>query len=152
MADLKDALRADLTAAMKARDAVTTSVLRMTLSAIMNEEVAGESARALTHDEEEAVITREVRKRRESAELYAAAGRQELADKETTEAAVLADYLPKPLSEDDLRAIVAEEIAAAGDVTMRQMGQVIKAVNARVKGRADGATVAGLVKAGLSGR
>ncbi len=151
MADLKDRLRADLTAAMKARDAFRTGVLRMVVSAIQNEEVAGESARELSHAEEEAVLGREVRKRKESAEAYDAGGRPELAEKERAEVELLATYLPTPLTEGEVDAIVAEEVAAVGaGAGMRAMGQVIKAVNARAKGRADGSVVAAKVKAALA--
>jgi uncharacterized protein YqeY len=151
MADLKDRLRADLTAAMKARDAFRTGVLRMVFSAIQNEEVAGESARELSHAEEEAVLGREVRKRKESAEAYDAGGRPELAEKERAEVELLATYLPTPLTEAEVDAIVAEEVAAVGaGAGMRAMGQVIKAVNARAKGRADGSVVAAKVKAALA--
>ena len=151
MADIKDTLRLDLTTAMKARDTFRTGVLRMALSAIQNEEVSGESARRLSHDEEEALLGREVRKRRESAEAYDAGHRPELAAKERAEIELLAAYLPANLSPAELDAIVADEVAAAGEgVSLRQMGQVIKAVNARAKGRADGATVAAKVKAALA--
>ena len=151
MADIKDTLRLDLTTAMKARDTFRTGVLRMALSAIQNEEVSGVSARRLSHDEEEALLGKEVRKRRESAEAYDAGHRPELAAKERAEIELLAAYLPANLSPAELDAIVADEVAAAGEgVSLRQMGQVIKAVNARAKGRADGATVAAKVKAALA--
>ncbi len=151
MADLKDRLRADLTTAMKARDTFRTGVLRMVLSAIHTEEVAGDAARELSHDEEEALIGREVRKRKESAEAYDAGHRPELAAKERAEVELLAVYLPAELTEVELDAIVAEEVAAVGEgASMRQMGQVIKAVNARTKGRADGSTIAAKVKAALA--
>lgn len=150
MADLKDTLRADLTTAMKARDSFRTGVLRMVLTAIHTEEVAGDEARELSHDEEESLIGREVRKRKESAEMYDAGNRPELAAKERAEVDLLSTYLPAPLTEAELDHIVAEEVAALGEgASMRQMGQVIKAVNARVKGRADGSAVAAKVKAAL---
>ncbi|HOB04716.1 MAG TPA: GatB/YqeY domain-containing protein, partial [Propionibacteriaceae bacterium] len=132
MADLKDTLRADLTTAMKARDSFRTGVLRMVLTAIHTEEVAGDEARELSHDEEESLIGREVRKRKESAEMYDAGNRPELAAKERAEVDLLSTYLPAPLTEAELDHIVAEEVAALGEgASMRQMGQVIKAVNAR---------------------
>lgn len=147
MAELKDRLRADLTVAMKARDPFRTGVLRMALTAIQNEEVAGDSARTLTYEEEEALVGREVRKRKESAEAYDAGHRPELAAKERAEIDLLAAYLPAALTEAELDAIITEEVAAAGEgATMRQLGQVIKAVNARVKGRADGSVVAAKVR------
>jgi uncharacterized protein len=152
MAALKAQLRSDLTTAMKARDTFRTGVLRMVLSAIQTEEVAGASARELSEDEERAVLGREVRKRKESAELYESGNRPELASKELAEVELLSAYLPAPLTEAELDGIVAEEVAALGeDPSMRQMGQVIKAVNARAKGRAEGAVVAAKVRGALAG-
>jgi uncharacterized protein len=152
MAALKAQLRSDLTTAMKARDTFRTGVLRMVLSAIQTEEVAGASARELSEDEERAVLGREVRKRKESAELYESGNRPELASKELAEVELLSAYLPAPLTEAELDGIVAQEVAALGeDASMRQMGQVIKAVNARAKGRAEGAVVAAKVRGALAG-
>ena len=152
MAALKDTLRSDLTTSMKARDTFRTGVLRMVLSAIQTEEVAGASARELTEDEERGILGREVRKRKESAELYTAGNRPELAEKELAEVELLGAYLPTALTEAEVDAIVAEEVAALGEgASMKQMGQVIKAVNARAKGRAEGAVVAAKVKAALAG-
>jgi uncharacterized protein YqeY len=152
MAALKDTLRSDLTTSMKARDAFRTSVLRMVLAAIQTEEVAGTSARELSGEEELAIVGREVRKRKESAELYTQGNRPELAAKELEEVELLSEYLPAGLSEAELDAMVAEEVAAAGEgVSMKQMGQVIKAVNARAKGRAEGGVIAAKVKAALAG-
>lgn len=149
MAELKDRLRADMIASMKAKQADTTKVLRAVLAAIATEEVSGEAAHELTETQEQAIVTRQVRQRRDSAEAYAAGGRQDLADAELAEAEILQTYLPKPLTDDELQALVEEEVAAAGEVTMKQMGQVIKAVNARAAGRADGGKVAAAVKARL---
>jgi len=150
MAEVKDRLRADMTAAMKAKDSFTVGVLRMVLAAIGTEEVAGESARELSADEEQGVITRQVRSRRESAEAYAAGNRPELAEKEQREADLLAAYLPAPLTEAELDAIVAEEVAAIDGATIKQMGLIIKAVNARTQGRADGSLVAAKVRTALT--
>ena len=150
MAELKDRLRTDLTAAMKEKDTFTTGVLRMAVAALMNEEVAGQVARQLTESEEQTIITREVRKRRESAEAYAAGNRPELAEKEDREADLLATYLPAPMTEAELDVIVAEEVAGVEDATMKQMGMIIKAVSARTQGRADGSMVAAKVRAALS--
>lgn len=153
MAGLKTRLRADLTAAMKAREPLRVQVIRMALAAIQTEEVAGKAARELSDDEECAVVTREVRKRRESAEAYVQGNRPDLAEKELAEVAILTGYLPAALSDAELDAIVAEEVALVGpDASMRQMGAVMKAVNARIRGRAPGAVVAAKVKASLSGR
>lgn len=151
---LKGRIRSDLTAAMKARDAVTTGTLRMALAAITNAEVAGESARRLTDDEVVAVLTREVRKRNEAAEVYQGAGRPELAAKERAEIEVLSGYLPAQLTDEELAALVGQaidEVTSSGGAapTMRQMGQVIKAVQAETTGRADGARIAAAVKSAL---
>ena len=150
MAALKDTLRSDLTQAMKQRDTFRTQVLRMTLSAIHTEEVAGKEARELSESEELAVVGREVRKRQESAEAYEAGNRPELAKKESDEAALLSAYLPAPLSEEELDAIVVDEVGKLAERSMKAMGATIKAVNARVDGRAPGALVAAKVKAALS--
>lgn len=155
MAELKDRLKADLVTAMKARDEAAKSTLRMAIAAIGVEEVAGTEARGLSEAEEQAVLTKEVSKRRDSAQAYADGGRPELAEKETSEAKFLGQYLPAPLTEDELDAIVAEEVAAAEQAageppTMRQMGTIVKAVNARVAGRAQGAQVAAKVKGSLN--
>jgi uncharacterized protein YqeY len=152
MAALKAQLRTDLTTSMKARDAFRTGVIRMVLSAIQTEEVAGASARELSEEEERAILGREVRKRKESAELYETGNRPELAAKELAEVELLGTYLPTALTEAEVDEIVAEEVAAAGEgVSMKHMGQVIKAVNARAKGRADGSVIAAKVKAALAG-
>ena len=152
MAALKAQLRSDLTTSMKARDTFRTSVLRMVLSAIQTEEVAGTSARELTAEEELAIVGREVRKRKESAELYAAGNRPELASKELAEVELLGAYLPTALTEAEVDAIVAEEVAGLAEgASMKQMGQVIKAVNARAQGRAEGSVIAAKVKAALAG-
>jgi len=152
MAALKDQLRSDLTTSMKARDSFRTGVLRMVISAIQTEEVAGTSARELTAEEELAIVGREVRKRKESAELYTSGNRPELASKELAEVELLGEYLPTALTEAEVDAIVAEEVAGLGEgASMKQMGQVIKAVNARAKGRAEGSVIAAKVKAALAG-
>ena len=148
-------LKADLTAAMKAGDAGAKAALRLAITALQNAEVAGESARALTEAEELAVLTREVKTRRESAETYTAAGREELAVKETTEADFLARYLPQPLTDDEVAALVDEMVAAwtaenGAAPSMRDMGALVRSINEVVAGRAPGKTVATLVKAKLS--
>jgi uncharacterized protein len=151
VAELKDRLRADLTAAMRARDQVRLRTLRMALSSITNEEVAGASARDLTDEEIVRVLTREARKRREAAEAFSAAGRTEQAAAERAEGEVLADYLPAQLSDDELAALVDAAIAETGASSMAGMGQVMKAVTPRIAGRADGARVAAEVRRRLSG-
>ena len=150
MAELKERLRADLNAAMRARDQVRMRTLRMALTAITNEEVAGASARVLTDDEIVRVLTREARKRKEAAEAFSAAGRSEQAAAERAEGDVLADYLPAQLSDTELAALVAAAIAETGATGMPGMGQVMKTVTPRVAGRAVGARVAGEVRRQLS--
>jgi len=152
---MKARLRADLTAAMKARDPLTTGTLRMALAAVTTAEVAGTTAKELTDQEVMAVLAKEVRKRAEAVEAFAGAGRTESAEKERAEAAVLTAYLPSPLPDAELGALVAEAVDGVaadlgGPVTMRQMGQVIKAVQARADGRADGSRIAAAVKAALA--
>ena len=155
MSELKDQLQADLVTAMKAHDELTKSTLRMAVAAIKNEQVAGKTARELDDAEVLTLLNREVAKRRDSAEAYTAGNRPELAAKELSEVEVLQRYLPANLTDAELDAIVAEEVAAAASElgaapTMRQMGLVIKAVNARAAGRAEGATVAAKVKSALA--
>ena len=151
MAELKERLRADLNAAMRARDQVRLRTLRMALTSITNEEVAGAAARDLTDDEIVKVLTREARKRREAAESFSAAGRDEQAAAERAEGEVLAGYLPAQLSDDELAALVAAAIAETGATGLPGMGQVMKTVTPRVAGRADGARVAAEVRRRLSG-
>lgn len=152
---LKQQLRTDLTASMKARDTLTTGTLRMAITAVTNEEVAGKEAKDLSDADVLRVLQREVKKRTESAEVYAGAGRPELAEQERAEIGVLTRYLPQPLTGDELAAVIAEAVAevqgdAAERPTMKQMGLVIKAANARAAGRADGGAVAAAVKAALA--
>jgi uncharacterized protein YqeY len=151
VAELKERLRADLNAAMRARDQVRMRTLRMALTSITNEEVAGTSARALSDDEIVKVLTREAKKRREAAEAFSAAGRSEQAAAERAEGEVLADYLPAQLSDSELAALVDTAIAETGASGMAGMGQVMKTVTPRVAGRADGARVAAEVRRRLSG-
>ncbi|ADP78433.1 GatB/YqeY domain-containing protein [Pseudofrankia inefficax] len=150
MNTLKERLRADLTTAMKARDELRTSTLRLAISAVKEAEVAGKSAHELTDDEVEKVLTREVRKRREAADAYAGAGRAEQAARERSEGEVLADYLPKQLGDDELAAIVDKVLADGDFAGPKAIGPAMKAVQAIVAGRADGGKVAGLVKARLT--
>ena len=150
MAELKERLRTDLTAAMRARDQVRMRTLRMALSSITNEEVAGTSARDLSDDEVMKVLTREARKRREAAEAFGAAGRAEQAAAERAEGDVLAHYLPVQLGDDELAALVSAAIAETGVTGMQGMGQVMKTLTPRVAGRADGARVAAEVRRRLS--
>lgn len=139
MSDLKERLRSDLTTAMKARDEVRVSTLRMALSAINTEEVAGDSHRELSDDEVVTVLGRESKKRRESAEAFDGAGRTELADRERAEQAVLTDYLPAQLSDEELTTLVAAAITETGAEGPKQMGQVMKAVSPGSPGAPTGA-------------
>lgn len=155
MASVKIQLKSDLVAAMKAHDEVTKSTVRMALAAIGVEEVAGDTARELSEQEEVAVVTREVSKRKDSAEAYSSGGRPELAAKELAEAEILQRYLPARLTEAELDELVAQEVADAeaalgAKPTMKQMGLVVKAINARAQGRADGGTIAAKVRAALA--
>jgi uncharacterized protein YqeY len=154
MTTLKLKLQDDLTAAIRARDELRSSTLRLTLSAITKEEVAGTEARELSDDEVQKVIAREAKKRREAAEAFTQGGRAEQAERERAEGEVLAEYLPKQLSDEELRAIVAEavkEAAAGGAEGPRAMGAVMKIVNPKVAGRAEGGRVAAEVKRLLAG-
>jgi uncharacterized protein YqeY len=148
---LKEKLQADLSAAMKARDEVRTRTLRMALTAVTTEEVAGERARELSDDEIVKVLQREAKKRREAAEAFADAGRTEQAEAERAEGVVLDDYLPAQLSDAELTDLVAATIAEIGAEGPRAMGQVMKAVTPKVAGRADGKRVSGEVKRQLAG-
>ena len=148
VSDLKDRLRIDLTAAIKARDELRSSTLRMVLTAITNAEVSGKVARELTDEDVLGVLTSEGKKRREAAEAFEEAGRAEQAAKERAEFEVLSDYLPEQLSGDEIAALVSEAIEAtgAGEEGMRAMGKVMGALQAKVKGRADGGAVAAEVR------
>ena len=150
VAELKDRLRADLNTAMRARDQVRMRTLRMALTSITNEEVAGASARDLSDEEIVKVLTREAKKRREAAEAFGAAGRDEQAAAERAEGDVLAGYLPAQLDDDELGALVSAAITETGAVGMKGMGQVMKVLTPRVAGRADGARVAAAVRRRLS--
>lgn len=151
---VKARLQSDLTAAMKARDEVALSTIRMLRSAISNAEVAGDTAAELSDDEVIAVLQSEAKKRAESAAVYEEAGRTELAAKERTELEIVERYLPAAMSDDELEAIVDEEVAnaaAGGAEGGRAMGMVIKAVRERAGASADGARIAALVKSKLTG-
>ena len=150
MAELKERLRTDLSAAMRARDRVRMRTLRSALTAVTNEEVAGKAARELSDDEVLKVLTREGKKRREAAEAFAAGNRPELAERERAEGEVIAAYLPAQLSDDELRDFVTQAVASAGASGPQAMGAVMKVVNPLVAGRADGGRVAAEVKRQLA--
>jgi uncharacterized protein YqeY len=147
---LKAQLRSDLTTAMKARDELRSATLRMALTAITNEEVAGKVARELSDDEVVTVLGREVKKRREAAEAFAGAGRAQQAEREEAEGQVLAGYLPAPLTDEELQAMVAAAVAETGAGDPKAMGAVMKVLTPRVAGRADGSRVAAAVRSALS--
>jgi uncharacterized protein len=150
MPGLKDRLRADLTAAMKARDEVRTRTLRMALTSVSNEEVAGKAARALSDDEVLRILGRESKRRREAATAFQEAGRDEQAAAERAEDDVLSGYLPAQLSDDEVAGIVARVIAETGASGMPAMGQVMKAVTPQTAGRAEGGRVAAEVRRQLA--
>jgi hypothetical protein len=150
MPELKARLQADLNAAMKARDELTTATLRMALTAITTEEVAGKSARQLSDDDVLKVLAREAKKRREAAEAFDGAGRAELAERERAEKGVLDTYLPAQLDDAELAELVRDAIAESGASAPNQMGAVMKIVQPRVAGRADGKRVSDEVRRQLA--
>ena len=150
MPELKARLHADLTSAMKARDELTTATLRMALTAITNEEVAGKQVRELSDDEVLKVLAREEKKRREAAEAFDAAGRAALADRERAEGTVLTQYLPAQLGDAELAELVRAAIAESGAAGPQQMGAVMKIVQPQIAGRADGKRVSDEVRRQLS--
>jgi uncharacterized protein YqeY len=153
MTTLKSQLHDDLTAAMRARDEVVVSTLRLVLSGVTTAEVAGDAAVELSDDQVRDVLRAEAKKRAEAADLYAGAGRDELAAKERSELAVIEHYLPPPVGDDELAAIVADEVARAaadGASGPKAMGPVVKAVRDRVGSGADGARIAALVRSALA--
>lgn len=147
---LKEQLHSDLTDAMRAKDDVRRSTLRMALTAVTNEEVAGKQARELSDDEVLKVLARELKKRKEAAAAFSDAGHADRAASELAEAAVLEAYLPAQLSDDELVALVTGVVAELGASGPQAMGQVMKAVQPKVAGRADGSRVAAEVKRQLT--
>ena len=146
---LKETLQADLTEAIRSRNELTSGTIRMILAAIQVEEVAGKEARVLKDDEIIKVLSREAKKRREASDAYKEAGRADKAEQETNEGEVILKYLPAQLSEDEIKKIVADAVAESGATTPQQMGQVMKIVQPKVAGKADGGLVSSLVKAAL---
>lgn len=148
MAEMKDRLRAELTDSMRARDALRSSTLRMVLTAITNAEVAGKQARELSDDEVMTVIASESKKRREAATAFDGADRPELAAKERAEAAIIAEFLPAPLTDEQVTGLVTATIAELGvsDDGMKAMGRVMGAISPHIKGRADGGAVSAEVR------
>ena len=153
MTNLKEQLHTDLTAAIKAKDSLTSGTLRMVLAAITNEEVSGKEARVLNDQDMITVLNREAKKRKEAATAYDDAKRPELADKERAELGIIQAYLPAALSDEDLAKIIASavaEVAASGVTGPSAMGAVMKIVSPQVSGRADGGAVAAAVKSALA--
>ncbi|WP_434742017.1 GatB/YqeY domain-containing protein [Micromonospora sp. SH-82] len=146
MSTLKDRLTADMRTALKARDELTTSTLRMALAAVGTAEVAGKAKRELTDDEVLAVLTKEAKKRREASTAFADAGRTDQAAKENAEGEVLERYLPKQLPDGELADLVAGALAEGGFTGKAQMGPAMKAAQAAVAGRAEGGRVAAEVR------
>ncbi|MFC0624218.1 GatB/YqeY domain-containing protein [Kribbella deserti] len=146
--EMKQRLHDDMTAALKARDELRKSTLRMALTAITKAEVAGKEARALSDAEILDVLGAEAKKRRESVIAYRDAGRDELAEKEQAEADILAEYLPEQLTADEIAALVTETIAETGAAELgpRGIGKVMGALQPKVKGKADGGAVSTEVK------
>ena len=148
---LADQIQTDLTAAMKARDQLRVSVLRMALAAVKEARVSGDEVRDLGDADVQALLAKEAKRREEAAAAFAEGGRTDSAERELAERDVLAAYLPAPMSEDDLAALVDEALAEGGFTEPSQMGLAMKAAMAKVAGQADGKVVSALVKARLSG-
>ncbi len=147
---IKEKLRADLMDAIRSRDQISSGTIRMVLSAITNEEVAGKEARILTDAEVITVLSREAKKRREAAEAYNAAGRADKAALEKSEGEIIAAYLPPQMSEDEIKKLIAAAITQSGAAGPTDMGKVMGILKPQVAGKADGAIVSGLVKEALN--
>jgi uncharacterized protein len=147
---LKEKLQADLTDAIRSRNEVVSGTVRMLLAAITNEEVAGKAAKVLTDAEIITVLSREAKKRREAVEAYTQAKRDDLAGKEKAEAAVIANYLPEQLSEDEIKKLIVDAIAETDAKGPAGMGLVMKVLQPKIAGKADGGVVSGLVKVALA--
>jgi uncharacterized protein YqeY len=148
---LKEKLQNDLTDAMRARDEIRSSTIRMILTSIKNEEVAGKEARELNDSEIITVLSREAKKRREAAEAFDQAGAKDRADQERAEGVVIGEYLPKQLTEDEIKSLIKAAVAETGASTPAQMGLVMKSLQPKIAGKADGGLVSSLVKAALAG-
>ncbi len=147
---IKEQLKKDLTEAIRGRDEITSGTIRMVLTAITNEEVAGNEARVLSDEEVITVLSREGKKRREAAEAFENAGRADKSALEKSEGEVIAKYLPAQLSEADIAAIIADAITSTGAQGPGDMGKVMGAVKPKIAGKADGGLVSALVKAALN--
>ncbi|MDH6132680.1 uncharacterized protein YqeY [Kitasatospora sp. MAA4] len=149
MTTLKERLRDDLTAAIKARDELRSSTIRLTLAAVTGAETAGKVKRELSDNEVLQVVRGEAKKRLDAATAFEAAGRTESAARERAEGVVLAEYLPTQLSDEELAAIVAAAVAESGASGPQAMGAVMKIVRPKVDGLAEGGRVAAAVKSAL---
>jgi uncharacterized protein YqeY len=147
---LKDSLKHDLTEAIRSRDELVLSTIRLCLSAITNEEVSGKEARVLDEAEVIQVLSREAKKRRESAQAFADANRPDRAERENAEGEVISRYLPTPLSDTELASLIAEAIKESGAAGPAGMGLVMKLLSPKIAGRADGAAVSSAVRAALA--
>ena len=148
---LKEKLQNDLTSSMRARDEVRSSTIRMILTSIKNEEVSGKEARDLSDAEVITVLSREAKKRREAAEAFDQAGAKDRADQERAEGEIIAEYLPAQLSESEIKELIKAAIAETGANSPAQMGLVMKSLQPKTAGKADGGLVSSLVKAALAG-
>ena len=148
---LKEKLKSDLTESIQNRDEIRSSTLRMILTAIKNEEVSGKEARDLSDAELITVLSRESKKRREAAEAFDQAGAKDRADTERAEGVIIAEYLPKQLSEAEVKDLIDSAIKEAGANSPAQMGLVMRSLQPKIAGKADGALVSSLVKAALAG-
>ncbi len=147
---LKEKLQSDLTEAIRSRNELVSGTIRMVLTAITNEEVAGKEAKTLSEDEVIAVLSREAKKRREAAEAFADAGRADKAETEKAEGEVIVAYLPAQLSDDELNALIADAIAKSGAAGPQDMGKVMGILKPQIAGKADGGKVSAAVKAALA--
>jgi uncharacterized protein YqeY len=145
---LREQLQDDTTAAMRSGDALRRDVLRMVQNSIYNVEKSKRIT--MSDDDVIGVLTREVKTRRESVDAFRKGGREDLASKEEAEIAILSEYLPQPLGEDELDALVREAVAATGATSARDMGKVMGWLSPRTRGRADGKIVSGLVAQALA--
>mgnify|MGYP003335780475 CR=1 FL=1 len=148
---IKEKLKNDLTEAIRSRNEIKSGTIRMVLAAIQVEEVAGKEAKVLSDADIIKVLSREAKKRKEAVEAFTQGGRLDKAEQEAKEGEVIQSYLPEQLSDDEVKKIVEEAIKDSGATSPAQMGQVMKIVQPKVAGKADGGFVSGLVKAALSG-
>ena len=148
---LKEILKSDLTEAIRSRDELKSGTIRMVLTSITNEEVAGKTARILTEPEIITVLSREAKKRREAAEAFIDGGRPDRAEREKLEGEFIITYLPAQLSQDEIKAMIAQAITESGAAGPAGMGLVMKIISPKIAGKADGGLVSTLVKAALTG-